>query len=110
MKEIYRTFTAVAGTEYRKEDARKAYNFICDSKNEKTNEVRFEPEPTNPYDHYAIKIYIFDIFVGYIPRKQLRKLRKMLHEPDKYKCIATAEPNWWDEKDYNFIIFYKFYE
>lgn len=110
MKEIYSTLTTVAGTEHRKSDARRAYDLVSENPNGRTDKVRFEFEPTNLYDRYAIKIFIFDIFVGYVPRKQLRKLRKMLHDFDKYKCIAEAEVVTWDDKDYNFIVFYKFFE
>ena len=109
MKEIYKTFTSVAGTEHRKKNAEKVYDLVSSNTTDMhTDKVRFELEPENKYDKYAIKIYIYDIFVGYVPRRGLRKLRSMLHS-EKYICKLTADIDFFEDEP-NFIVHFTFYK
>ncbi|EFU63391.1 HIRAN domain-containing protein [Streptococcus oralis] len=55
-----------------------------------TTEVELVPEPTNKYDSNAIKVLIFDNFVGYIPGKIAKNIRHYFDD-DKYIFISEAE-------------------
>lgn len=114
MKEVYKTFAHVAGVQYRRKNAERVFEILentCSKYPLETDNVRFELEPTNKVDRYAIKILIFDIFVGYVPRQGIGKLRRMLHRNDKYICNATAEADIaWDTDEIEFTIHYIFHE
>ena len=77
MKLIYKTFTNVAGMNYRKEKVEKAFGLM---QSDETNNVKLVREPSNPYDHLAIKVYLEGIFIGYIPKKGMKQLRKLIQE------------------------------
>lgn len=55
-----------------------------------TTEVELIPEPTNKYDSNAIKVLIFDNFVGYVPGKIVKNIRHYFDD-DKYIFISEAE-------------------
>ena len=77
MKLIYKTVTNVAGMNYRKEKVEKAFGLM---QSDETNNVKLVREPSNPYDHLAIKVYLEGIFIGYIPKKGMKHLRKLIQE------------------------------
>ena len=109
MEEIYKESAFVAGTEYRKKNAEKAYDLVSSNTTDMhTDKVRFELEPENKYDKYAVKIYIYDIFVGYVPRRGLRKLRRLLHN-DNYVCKMTASVLGYEDEPI-FNVHFTFYE
>lgn len=109
MKEVYKESAFVAGTEYRKKNAEKAFDLVLNNTTDMhTDKVRLELEPENKHDKYAVKIYIYDIFVGYVPRKGYRKLRRLLHN-DNYVCKMTASVLDY-ENDPAFHIHFTFYE
>ena len=109
MKEVYKESAFVAGTEYRKKNAEKAYDLVSNNTTDMhTDKVRLELEPENKHDKYAVKIYIYDIFVGYVPRRGYRKLRSMLHS-EKYICKLTAGIDFFEDEP-NFIVHFTFYE
>lgn len=95
MELIYETFTTVAGTQYRKKNFEKAMGmFIADA----TSDVRLVREPENEHDHLAIKVYIFDIFIGYIPKKGNGPLRKLIRNEELF-IFCKAEPSYDEYKD-----------
>ncbi|MEF9623001.1 HIRAN domain-containing protein [Streptococcus dysgalactiae] len=53
-------------------------------------DVELIPEPDNKYDNNAIKVLIFNNFVGYVPSKIARTIRHYF-EDDKYSFISVAE-------------------
>ncbi|CYU26073.1 hypothetical protein HO621_05600 [Streptococcus suis] len=88
-KPIFKTMVSVVGMNYRKENAEKALGMMVGNR---TDQVKLVREPTNPYDHLAIKVYLFDIFIGYIPRKGMKELRKLIQDESlTIKVIATED-------------------
>ncbi|HFR3440244.1 TPA: HIRAN domain-containing protein [Streptococcus suis] len=88
-KPIFKTMVSVVGMNYRKENAEKALGMMVGNR---TDQVKLVREPTNPYDHLAIKVYLFDIFIGYIPRKGMKELRKLIQDESlTTKAVATED-------------------
>lgn len=88
-KPIFKTMASVVGMNYRKENAEKALGMMV---GDRTDQVKLVREPTNPHDHLAIKVYLFDIFIGYIPRKGMKELRKLIQDESlTIKAIATED-------------------
>ncbi|HEM3687711.1 TPA: HIRAN domain-containing protein [Streptococcus suis] len=79
MKLIFKTVTHVAGIEYRKDNAEKAFSLMDTDDSDNVKLVR---EPNNQYDHLAIKVYLEGIFIGYVPKKRMRELRKIIQRED----------------------------
>lgn len=109
MKEVYKESAFVAGTEYRKKNTEKAYDLVSSNTTDMhTDKVRLELEPENKHDKYAVKIYIYDIFVGYVPKKGYRKLRRLLYN-DNYVCKTTASVLGYEDEPF-FNVHFTFYE
>ncbi|MCO8241145.1 HIRAN domain-containing protein [Streptococcus suis] len=79
MKQIYKTVTNVVGMDYRRENAEKAISLM---KADESNNVKLVREPSNPYDHLAIKVYLEGVFIGYVPKKGMKELRKIIQRKD----------------------------
>lgn len=74
-----------------------------------TDDVELMREPTNPHDHLAIKVYLFGIFVGYIPRREMRELRRIIQK-ENIIIKATAMVGFpIDENEFDFALFIKIY-
>ena len=67
-----------------------------------TSDVEFEVEPDNQYDQNAIKILIYDNFVGYVPAKIARKIYDYLVD-EKYFDTAYAEIVGGPYKEFDYI-------
>lgn len=116
MKLIHEAFVIVVGVKYRIKNAEKAYDLFCDDTNvqydeglTKTNNVRLEREPSNPHDHLAIKVFLYDIFVGYIPKKGAKEIRKLIKKDDVIMTVQ-ASANWTVDDEPAFYLFIKFFE
>lgn len=107
MKLIYKTVTNVAGMNYRKEKVEKAFGLM---QSDETNNVKLVREPSNPYDHLAIKVYLEGIFIGYIPKKGMKHLRKLIQETNII-IKAKATLMYFDiNKDQDCVIFIEVWE
>ena len=42
--------------------------------------LHFEPEPSNPYDHYAVKVLLDGTHIGYLPREDNRHAGRLLRQ------------------------------
>lgn len=45
--------------------------------------ITITPEPTNPYDPKAIKVFANDIFVGYVARENTKQIHKFINRKTK---------------------------
>ncbi|MBU5342294.1 HIRAN domain-containing protein [Caldifermentibacillus hisashii] len=59
-----------------------------------SNVIRFEPEPDNPYDPNAIKVFMKDVngiehHVGYIRREDTQEIKEQMQRED-FKYIAVS--------------------
>lgn len=53
-------------------------------------EVELVPEPENKYDSNALKVLLYDNFVGYVPGKIAKTIRHYFND-DKYSFVSVAE-------------------
>ena len=57
-------------------------------------EATLIPEPTNPYDPQAIKVFIDGEPVGYIPNERTARLHKAMAGRGKLRCKARIDGGW----------------
>ena len=66
----------VVGTSFRpKEDIQIVHNQL---KQKVSHNVKLYFEPKNPYDKNAIKVFVNDTHIGYIPKELCQRLKKLL--------------------------------
>ncbi|MCB2860605.1 restriction endonuclease [Streptococcus suis] len=73
-----------------------------------TTEIKLIPEPDNRYDGNAIKVLIFDNFVGYVPGRMAKNIRHYFDD-NKFNFISEVEIKGgpykeWDEYEEKVII------
>jgi len=52
--------------------------------------LRLEPEPTNQFDPYAIKIFSVDAHIGYVPKESSGAVAFVLANGAEYECICAG--------------------
>ena len=57
----------------------------------RTNKVQLIAEPENKHDENAIKVLIYSVHLGYVPRNQTEEIHKELENENKYKAIIKAD-------------------
>lgn len=50
--------------------------------------LSFESEPNNEFDSHAVKIFVDDIHIGYIPKKEAKRVFDLIENNNQYKFIA----------------------
>lgn len=87
----------VVGTSFRpKEDIQTVHNQL---KQNVSHNVKLYFEPKNPYDKNAIKVFVNDTHIGYIPKELCQRLKKLLltHKivtrPSYVKCGCKKKKN-----------------
>lgn len=56
---------------------------------EKGTELTLVPEPTNPYDPNAVKIFWGEIFCGYVPAKFSAEISGLIEIGVELSCVVT---------------------
>ena len=87
----------IVGTSFRpREDIQKVHDQL---KQKVSHNVKLYFEPNNHYDKNAIKVFINDIHIGYIPKELCQKLKKLLltHKivtrTSYVKCMCNKKKN-----------------
>ena len=76
---------SVAGTKFRTSEEIERIMEL-----EYAEELKLEPEPTNPYDSDAIAIYTSDdSLIGYVPKEMTKLMRDDSDNLKQYRCVFT---------------------
>ena len=59
-----------------------------------STDVKFVPEPDNPYDKNAIQVFVDDVLIGYVPAKKTRKDTQLLESAENLiiGCVFYGGP------------------
>lgn len=91
-----------------REEVRDFSNQIFKYHDLSVTDVELIPEPNNKFDSNAIKVLIFDNFVGYVPSKKAKNIRHYFDD-DRYTFIVVAEIKGgpfkeWDEYEEKVVV------
>lgn len=67
-----------------------------------TDVVKYIEEPENEHDNNAIKVYIHDLWIGYVPKSINSELKKFLSE-NEYIINSSAQIVGGKYKEYSFV-------